>query len=667
MRLARAPDAIEATALDAPSQQPERPALSGRVILLFLVLTVIIVLWVEYSVLVVDSTSFNSLAPSITSVFALLTVCLLLNPLLKLLRRSFGLSPRELVLLYSMLMVASPVMSIGCVHFLLPTMTSARYFATPENKWEELFFEFIPSWLGPTDQRDVLDFWESSPRAVPWLLWLRPIALWSVFVLAMYLAMYGLNSIIRRQWIDRERLTFPLVYLPLEMAREDPGRLLSSFYKNWLMWTGFALAVVLQSFPGLHTYYPAWPDLKVKHYPLTPFMREPPWNAVGSFALSFYPCMIGFAYILTTEVSFSGWFFYLFSKAERIFGRAIGWTGVAGSGFGHFPFEEYQSAGAWIALVLFALWIARPHLLQVLRSALGWLREENEADAPLTHRGGVVAALGGIAVMLLWLSAAGLHAGVAAILLVIFFIFILALTRIRAEAGLGCLSGPLTTADLMIGWAGSGPFGARNLTLMAFCHWFTVEFRGAGTVMPCQLEAMKMADASRIRGRHLTPALALAVVVTMFLAFAVTLKVCYLHGGVTLNRWRFLDVPVTPFRVLGNRLSSPAPPDIYGTAFTLVGAGTMLFLTLMRIKYLWWPFHPIGYAYAFTKRSAHWLWTPLLISWIIKTTVIRYGGFQLYRTLLPFFLGLILGDFFIGGVFGVAGALIPQKGYCVFP
>ena len=648
------------------AEQPTR-ALSLRVLVLFTVLTTIIVVWVEYSVLVVDSTSFNSLAPSITCVFALFVVCLLLNPLLKLLHRRAGYSPREIILLYSMLMVSSPIMSIGLVHFLLPTLTSARYFASPENKWADLFLEYIPDWLGPVDQDVVLDFWESSSGQVPWELWARPIGLWLIYAGAMFLMMFCLNVIVRRQWIERERLTFPLVYLPLEMAREEHGRALSSFYRNKLMWAGFVLAVVAQSFPGLHTYYPAWPDLKVKSYPLHQFMREPPWNAVGQFSLSFYPCMIGFAYILTTEVSFSGWFFYLFTKAERVAGRAFGWTGVQASGVANFPFEEYQSAGAWIMLILFGMWLARTHLVDVVRIAYGSLRADPEPGAPLSYRAAVLGALAGLTTMLLWMNAAGLNILPAAALLIIFVLFTLALTRIRAEAGLGCLSGPLTTQDLMQVFVGSSALGPRNLTIMSYFWWHTVEFRGAGTVMPCQLEAMKMANVSGLRGRDLTLGLSLGALLTAILAFGVTLKVSYLHGGITLNNWRFLDVPFTPFRLLGARLQNPLERDTFGMIFTGVGALFMAFLTFMRIKYVWWPFHPVGYAYAFTKRSAHWLWTPLLVSWIIKTTAIRYGGFRLYRTLLPFFLGLILGDFCVGGAFGLAGALIPKEGYCVFP
>ena len=38
------------------------------------------------------------------------------------------------------------------------------------------------------------------------------------------------------------------------------------------------------------------------------------------------------------------------------------------------------------------------------------------------------------------------------------------------------------------------------------------------------------------------------------------------------------------------------------------------------------------------------LWGSLAIGWIAKIIVLRYGGSQLYKTLKPVAIGLILGD-----------------------
>jgi hypothetical protein len=505
---------------------------------------------------------------------------------------------------------------------------------------------------------------------VPWSLWLKPLALWSLFALSLYWVFLCLNAILRRQWIDRERLTFPLVYLPLEMVREESGRTLNSFFRSKLTWVAFAIAVIAQSFPGLHVYYPQWPDLPVKAVYLSDYLRTAPWHAVGSFQLAFYPCIIGFSYLLTTEVSFSCWFFYLLTKVERIAGAAMGWTGVRGSALRAFPFEEYQSFGSWIVLTALGLWIGRAHLAQVWRAAFSRQAESRGPEgpaAPMSYRTAVLGAIVGIVVLCVWARAAGMGVPVAAAFFGLYLVLVTALARIRAEAGLGCISGALTTQDFMVALAGTRPLGAANLAILQHFYWCCVDFRGAPTVMPCQLEALKIAREARIRGREVSVGLLSGIALTMILGYVVTLKVAYLHGGVTMNDWRFMDVPRTPFRTLEGLLRNPRDTDWHGLAAVAIGGAFIALLTYMRIRFLWWPFHPIGYAVGFTKRSIHWLWFPILLAWAMKVLIIRYGGYKAYRALMPFFLGLILGDFFIGGVFGVVGALVPRPGYCVFP
>ena len=641
-------------------------ALSLRVILLYIVLMTVVIVWTEYSVLVVDSTSFNSLAPSITCVFMLAAVVLLINPVLKLLRRGWQLTSRELIMLYSMLMVSSPISSIGLVHFLLPTMVSRPYFAGPENRWDDLFGNLVPKWVGPTDDLVVRGFWESSPAGVPWGAWVTPLIAWAVFAVALYFTMACLNAIVREQWIHREKLTFPLVYLPLEMTRDAaPGQTINAFLRNPLTWVGFVLAIIPQAIAGLHVYYPAVPDLKVKAFPLRPYLNEPPWNAVGTFNLSFYPCMIGYSFLLTTEVSFSVWFFYLLTKFERIIGRGVGLEGYAS--MGQFPFEYHQSLGAWLVLIFFGLWIGKRYFSEVLREVWRGKGAVRRPGEPMSYRTAAIGVVVGLGVMCLWANRLGMSLWLAVLFFGLLMVLLLGLTRIRAEAGLGCISGPLPLQDYLVGTLTTDALGPANLTAIQHFEWLSREFRGAGTVMPCQLEAYKLGDTGGVRGRELFGGLALATIFTIVVAGFFTMKVAYLHGGVTLNRWRFLDVPVAPFRKLAGWIQAGQPRDWPGIAAILVGGVTMAALTYMRISHVWWPWHPVGYALTFSKRTVHWIWFPALLGWIFKVVTIKYGGFKLYRRLLPMFLGLVLGDFFIGGVFGVAGALIPKPGYCVFP
>ena len=99
-----------------------------------------------------------------------------------------------------------------------------------------------------------------------------------------------------------------------------------------------------------------------------------------------------------------------------------------------------------------------------------------------------------------------------------------------------------------------------------------------------------------------------------------------------------------------------------------VGAGMLItgLLMLGRARLNWWPFHPVGYVLAGTF-TMPWLWCPTLIGWLAKVCIIRYGGMKTHRRVLPFFIGLILGDYVAGGLWAIVGCAAGIQTYKVMP
>ena len=89
-----------------------------------------------------------------------------------------------------------------------------------------------------------------------------------------------------------------------------------------------------------------------------------------------------------------------------------------------------------------------------------------------------------------------------------------------------------------------------------------------------------------------------------------------------------------------------------------VGAGVAITvaLTILRVRFLWWPFHPIGLVLA-PVWAMHMLATSVFIAWLIKVIVMRFGGLRGFRMALPFFLGLVLGDAFTAGMWALVGLI----------
>ena len=67
--------------------------------------------------------------------------------------------------------------------------------------------------------------------------WLSPALLWSAFVYVLVFVMRCINALVRKNWIEQSKLSFPIIQLPLEMTRAN-----CSPFKNRLIWIGIAIS-----------------------------------------------------------------------------------------------------------------------------------------------------------------------------------------------------------------------------------------------------------------------------------------------------------------------------------------------------------------------------------------------------------------------------------------
>jgi hypothetical protein len=162
-------------------------------------------------------------------------------------------------------------------------------------------------------------------------------------------------------------------------------------------------------------------------------------------------------------------------------------------------------------------------------------------------------------------------------------------------------------------------------------------------------------------------ALLLAGLLGVICAYWANLHIYYQYGAATAKVRSWPTVAgQAPFRQLTDWLAVSRPPNY--ASLGAVGGGFVVaaVLGVARQRFTWWPFHPLGYAMGNTQ-SMEYMWMPFLIAWAIKALVLRYGGMRLYRRLLPFFLGLILGDYVIPGLWFYLGWATRTQMYMVFP
>ncbi len=586
-------------------------------------------------------------------VLNLLFLILLNLFLLKRFLPRYSLTQAEMIGIYAMLTLAGGISGRDMLQILIPVMGWPFWFATQENEWAQLFHRYIPRWLTVSDKRVLQDFYEGKSSLYKWenfQAWLEPVMWWSAFIVVLGLVMICANVLVRRQWTRNERLSYPIIQLPMAIT-EDGGT--SRFFRNKLLIIGFLCAAGLDIINGLHHFFPVLPHLPVSYldHDIGRFFTSKPWNAIGSLRLPLYPFAIGLGFFLPLDLSFSIWFFYLFRKAQQVLGATLGLHALP-----NFPYLNQQSSGAWIGLFFVAIWLSRSHLRTVIKCIFRGGTED--ADEPLKYRTAAVGIVIGMILLTLFCYRAGMSLWLILPFFAVFFILSTAITRMRAELG------PPThelvnmnSGNILVDILGTRRVGANNLTIFPF-FWF---FSGRGYrshLMPHQLESFKMAENARVNGRRLVYAMVLAMALGALSAFWALLHLSF--------KWGLDLIPIGHdsgvFRMLQGRLNNPGGTDV--PAVTFMGAGFLFTFLLMflRMRFLWWPLHPAGYALSMNF-GIDYIWSCLVFSSLIKWLVLKYGGMSLHRKTTNFFFGIILGEYCVGGFWSLMSVILQQRTY----
>lgn len=584
-----------------------------------------------------------------------------LNLLLKQFLPKSSLHPSELVVVYIMTVVSSTFMGESMISGLFGSITCPFRYATLENEWNELFFKYIPLWLTVKDEKVLEGFYggDSSFYFIENMkAWSIPLIAWGAFTFAIVFIMLCINVILRKQWGEREKLAFPIIQLPLRMTDEKS---ISRFFGNKIMWIGFAVPFVIDIVNGLGDIYPAVPSMRWIKYQWGFFGRyftEKPLNAIAGEGISLYPFAMGLGFFLPVDLLFSCWFFYVIRMAERIIGSIAGWCNLP-----RFPYFDEQGSGAWVGLCAIALFSSRKYLKEVFRCAMGRKSELDDADEPIRYRTALLGIFGGIIFLLVFGYKMGMSLWLTLTFFIIFYIIAIAITRARAELGSMHEILFVNPCNILVRFLGTRALGQRNLTVMSFINWFN--YSQSCHPMPSQFEAFKMGENRGLRGKGLFYTLIIATVVSIVACFWIILDLLYKSGAdVEVLGFDGL-IGFINFRSLEAWLTAPLKPDAVGMTFTGIGFLIVVFLMFMRTRFFGWPLHPAGYALA-VSFAMDYFWFAFFITWIAKSIILKFGGIRLHQQAIPFFLGLIIGDYVMGSILAIVGPLIGRSMYSIF-
>jgi hypothetical protein len=603
----------------------------------------------------------------------LILLSLGLNPLLRLTRLMQPFNRGEMMTLYAALCVSAGISSYGLVDQLVPLIATPfnPEYATPQSGWTKDVTPYLNKALYITDMKGIQEYRQGFPsteglwRKVPWALWAKPLALWMIFVFAVYGVFYGLAMLLFDTWARREKLIFPLARLPEDlMSDEDaPCGTISSTLRSSLFWLGFLFVAVLLSYNaccqagwlrGLTPLTLGFDQSKLQEMLSHSVFRGIADELGGGMyrvRILIIFTAIGIGFLIPLEISASIWIYYLVSVA--LFLLAI-WT-AAGATIRSFPsdwlwennFVSALGAGGLLAYSAAALAKLAAERASAIRQAaaaqgrrLSAARWAAEVAASMGWGGLVFAA--SCAVAIGWLAWCHVSWYWGAGFMAVIVLVIVGLMRVVAEGGIYWFqvhTGPFHLVKTF-GLTGSVPQSALTPLMPLYSVLFT-DIKA--TMAPTVMNSFKMQEETRAARRWFHASVIAAIVVTVAVSFATLLYIVYGVGANRCSEWFFKLGPQslldsTQLLVSGGAAGTQPNNWIY----YLIGAGWVLLSIGMRRRFFWW-LHPIGFA-MMANALIPAVSFSFFIGWCCKKLAVRYGGRHMFTRLRPAFIGLIFGE-----------------------
>lgn len=585
----------------------------------------------------------------------------------RLLRRSI-LSGRELFTTWALTVLVSGLPYTGLVRTFFVNITAPQSFATPGNRWTESLGPLLPAELYPRDDKAITAIYDGLDGAIgqgplevltriDWSAWITPLTWWGAFVLVSFVVMLCVVNLFSRQWIENERVNFPLLRLPMVMEEAvDENRLTAFLTDRWLL-TGLGLTVFLHSINGLALFFPEIPPIPTSFAVGKYFSKYGLFSGFTKLKVAIYPAFIGFAFLTSRQISLSLWTFFLCGALAvgvlDVTGLALP-PGALGATFGPTlaAVEETQMIGAYAVFFLFLLWLSRSHLAMVARNAVGLAGATPSDSEWFSLRASFWGGLAGMALLAAWCVRFGMPLLPALAVPLLFFVVSFVAARIICQGGIAYFTLTAAPIDGLLALFGSGFLGSTGLLVAAAAQKVLfVDLRES--LMPSLFHAAKVGEEVRNKRLYVLGILAV-LVLGVIVSVAAMMALCHTYGMRELELEWATRTTISVYDTVKRLLDAPMGAQRWVLTWTVIGGAIMLCLVACYHRFSWWPLHPIGYLATYSS-SMRILWFSFMVGWAVNQVCLRYGGVTLFRKVRYFFFGLILGDFLMGGAWALVG------------
>jgi len=676
-------DKIQAPVVENPSRMNDSIKAGDRIrfraLLLGLVLAVAVCAITPFNNVYRQGTPLGGGHFPLAPFYILVWLTILLAGVGKIFRNRTLFTGKELLVAWIQMVLVSGIAYTGLVRTLFINLTAPYYFATVENRWEEILHPLLPKAWYP-QSRDAIESlynglaggrgmgWWEVLREIPWSAWLQPLLAWGGFVLLCYMVMICLVNLLSKQGLQNEKMNFPLLRVPQMLAEALDQNGMGRFLANRFFLAGLLVPVFLHLVNGLHFYYPDVPQIPILIRTGTYFPKYGLFSGFYKLKIYIYPAFIGFAFLTSKQISFSFWFFFILGALLVGLLGLLGYNiPAAALGITFGPTlsrpEEIQMIGAYGIFFLFLLWLARHHIKDVIRHAVVLRRGEySEAEwfsTTISFWGFVLGSLG----IMIWCSHYGMPFYVSFLLISACFMVMAVATRVICQGGIAYFTLTAAPTDGLIFIFGPGFFSNIGILIAGVIQKVLfVDLRES--LMPSLLHANKVSQNLSNR-RVIFFSMCITLIAGVVVSFVAMLALCYKFGIRELQLDWATSTTLTVYENIYSLIESPVEASRWVMIFSMAGAFVMLILVICYHRIYWWPLHPLGYLTAYSS-AMRLLWFSFFIGWLCNTLCIRYGGVVLFKKVRYFFVGLVVGDFLMGGTWSIVG-WFSDMSYLVLP
>lgn len=547
---------------------------------------------------------------------------------------------------------------------------------------------FVPSFMAPPAEITRQLTFGKVP--FPLAEWLPSLLYWWLCQVLFGLFMLSIANILRRRYIDVERVPFPHAMAAYESIKQISvdTKIPEKITKFFLI--GLIVGICLQLPIYLQAAFPWFPDIFSWRVNTCPSGQqyvgwgETVLGLVSLTAWNKQPLAYAIAYMMPLSVLFNGWFWYLVLLLLTQIAYSVGYyTGIqniggCGRAWCHpsplndppFKFHVMTFVGGNLGIAVLYLFLSRSYIIDTLRAAFSPRSsslKEIESTEPSSYRTSWSMFLVSLVLCIVFLLVTGLSVLSSLIFMFTVFIFWIAFSRVFGLAGLHTRSDSYGMIFLKPIWPVVPEVRTKDFVL-SVCLIRTMGIDtpsyGWGGALFGAFCSYRIASLTGVSSKNIFKTLLVAIILLPIVTMSTVLAMSYSIGlsKFTTYNWGYGDGIIHHLASEWYYNEQPAAGSMI--EYILVGFMMAGVLSALHARFVWFPFEPIGWIVGWSYLSILWgFWLPFLVAWILKFITLRIGGSRGYEEVgLPFFGGVAAGcmlAIFIGGLMSVIRFFVP--------